>query len=130
MSRANLNPLVEALQELYPSVPKRTCRRLVAELTSIVGKVVDEDGNLGTLRLAGRGGRRLSAVAVELRRLREAVGMTQQMAAASAGWSQAKIMRIEGGLTARVSKPDLLYLAELYEVTDETELNQLLAMLE
>jgi transcriptional regulator with XRE-family HTH domain len=55
---------------------------------------------------------------VELRRARDAAGLTQRQAAELLDWSLSKLIRIEAG-TVGVSVTDLRAMLQLYEVTDE-----------
>lgn len=61
---------------------------------------------------------------IELRRAREAVGLTQRDAAEAVEWSLSKIIRIEAG-TVSVSVTDLRALLQQYGVTDETLIAEL-----
>jgi transcriptional regulator with XRE-family HTH domain len=67
--------------------------------------------------------RRLRA---ELRRLREDARLTQQVVADGLEWSVSKIMRIESGST-NVGITDLRALLDLYRITDEEKIRNLLA---
>lgn len=67
-------------------------------------------------------------IAAELRRLREAAGLTHEDVAAELGWHRSKLGRIEGGSFVRLSLTDLRALLDLYGVTDKTERDALAAM--
>ena len=56
---------------------------------------------------------------VELRRARDAAGLTQRQAAERLEWSLSKLIRIEAG-TVGVSVTDLRAILQLYGVTDQT----------
>jgi transcriptional regulator with XRE-family HTH domain len=75
--------------------------------------------------LPGAGRRRIAG---ELRRLREAAGLTHEHVAAELGWHRSKIGRIEGGAFVRLSLTDLRALLDLYGVTDTAERDALIAM--
>ncbi|MGI5165412.1 helix-turn-helix domain-containing protein [Spirillospora sp. CA-253888] len=57
---------------------------------------------------------------IELRKAREAAGLTQEQAAKDLEWSLSKIIRIEGG-TVRVAVTDVKILLQLYGVSAERE---------
>ena len=60
-------------------------------------------------------------IAGELRRLREAAGLTHEDVAAELGWHRSKLGRIEGAQFVRLSLTDLRALLDLYGVRDRTE---------
>jgi len=62
-----------------------------------------------------------------LRRHREAAGLTQKDAAEALDWGTSKIIRIELG-TVGVTPVDLRALLELYKVTDEAEVSELVRL--
>lgn len=55
---------------------------------------------------------------IELRRAREAVGLTQEQAAKALEWSLSKIIRIEAG-TVRVAVTDVRVMLQIYGVSDK-----------
>ncbi|MFC9971289.1 helix-turn-helix domain-containing protein [Spirillospora sp. NPDC127200] len=57
---------------------------------------------------------------IELRKAREAAGLTQEQVAKDLEWSLSKVIRIEGG-TVRVAVTDVKILLQLYGVTQERE---------
>ncbi len=57
---------------------------------------------------------------LELRRLRNATKQSAEDVAVRLGWSQSKVTRIENGVTS-LTRPDLLKLLDLYELTDESD---------
>ena len=63
-------------------------------------------------------------VRLALKRAREALGLSQTAVARKMDWSLAKVQRIEAGDNA-VSGTDLRALLDLYQVTDEEEIEQL-----
>ena len=60
-------------------------------------------------------------IAGELRRLREAAGLTHEDVAAELGWHRSKLGRIEGAQFVRLSLTDLRALLDTYGVRDKTE---------
>ncbi|MCC8249520.1 helix-turn-helix domain-containing protein [Saccharothrix luteola] len=68
--------------------------------------------------------RRLRA---ELRKFRDAAGVTQKQAAERLDWSISKVIRIENGIT-NVGITDLRALLALYSVVDEVKVEELVAM--
>lgn len=68
--------------------------------------------------------RRLRA---ELRRARQASGLTQEQVAAEMDWSLSKIIRIEAG-SSGISANDLKALLHLYQVTDLEQVDLLVAL--
>jgi transcriptional regulator with XRE-family HTH domain len=68
--------------------------------------------------------RRLRA---ELKRARQASGLTQEQVAAEMDWSLSKIIRIESG-SSGISANDLKALLQLYGVTDSGQVDSLLAL--
>ncbi|MFI5895503.1 helix-turn-helix domain-containing protein [Actinoplanes sp. NPDC051513] len=80
------------------------------------------------LTLAGQGESPAVArrrVRLALRRARDAKGLSQGAVAASVGWSLSKVQRIESGDNA-ISGTDLRALLNLYGITDDEEVEQLL----
>ncbi len=63
----------------------------------------------------------------ELRKARDAAGLTQRQAVDALDWSLSKLVRIEAG-TVGVSTTDLKALLGLYKVTDESTVAALVAM--
>lgn len=63
----------------------------------------------------------------ELRRIRKDAEMTQEHVAAAMEWSLSKLIRIEGGGVS-ISVSDLKSLLALYEITDEAQVDELLAL--
>jgi transcriptional regulator with XRE-family HTH domain len=63
---------------------------------------------------------------VELRKAREAIGMTQRQASEALEWSLSKVIRIEAGINS-VSVTDLRAMLQLYKVTDENVIDSLTA---
>jgi transcriptional regulator with XRE-family HTH domain len=63
-------------------------------------------------------------VRLALKRAREALGLSQTAVARKMDWSLSKVQRIEAGDNA-VSGTDLRALLDLYQVTDEEEIEQL-----
>jgi transcriptional regulator with XRE-family HTH domain len=61
---------------------------------------------------------------LELRKAREAIGMTQRQAAGALDWSLSKIVRIEAGVNS-VSVTDLRAMLQLYKVFDDAVINSL-----
>jgi transcriptional regulator with XRE-family HTH domain len=64
---------------------------------------------------------------VALRKARDAVGLTQDQVAGQMEWSLSKVIRIENG-TVGISTNDLRALLRLYEVTDDAEVQEFLAL--
>ena len=60
----------------------------------------------------------------ELVRLRAAAGLTQSKVAAAMEWSEAKVIRVEGGKTA-LTKNDLEALLKVYGITGQARLDEL-----
>lgn len=60
-------------------------------------------------------------LAADLRRLREAAGLTHEDVAARLGWHRSKVGRIEGAQFVRLSLTDLRAMLDLYGVTDQAE---------
>jgi transcriptional regulator with XRE-family HTH domain len=60
-------------------------------------------------------------IAGELRRLRDAAGLTHEEVAAELGWHRSKLGRIEGAQFVRLSLTDLRALLDLYGVRDKAE---------
>jgi transcriptional regulator with XRE-family HTH domain len=63
----------------------------------------------------------------ELRRIRKDTGMTQEQAAAAMEWSLSKLIRIEGGGVS-ISVSDLRSLLAMYQITDESYVDELVAL--
>ena len=63
----------------------------------------------------------------ELRRIRKDTGMTQEQAAAAMEWSLSKLIRIEGGGVS-ISVSDLKSLLTLYQIADEGQVEELVAL--
>lgn len=63
----------------------------------------------------------------ELKRARQASGLTQEQVAAEMDWSLSTMIRIEAG-SSGMSANDLMRLLRLYEVTDPERVNALLAL--
>jgi len=63
-------------------------------------------------------------LSTQLRELRTATPRTQAEAAAALGWSESKVMRIEGGIVG-ISASDLRALLDLYGVTDDSTVQEL-----
>ena len=63
----------------------------------------------------------------ELKRARQASGLTQEQVAAEMDWSLSTTIRIEAG-SSGISANDLMRLLRLYEVTDPERVNALLAL--
>lgn len=61
---------------------------------------------------------------LELRKAREAIGMTQRQAATALDWSLSKVVRIEAGVNS-VSVTDLRAMLQLYKVVDDAVINSL-----
>ncbi|SNY50273.1 helix-turn-helix domain-containing protein [Paractinoplanes atraurantiacus] len=64
---------------------------------------------------------------VELRRAREAAGLSQKDVAPEMDWSMSKLMRIEAG-TVAISVNDLRVLLQLYGITDAERIESLIGM--
>ncbi len=64
---------------------------------------------------------------IALRAAREKAGFTQEQAAELLEWSLSKVIRIEAG-TVGISSTDLRATLQLYQVTDPSEVNGLLAL--
>ena len=64
---------------------------------------------------------------VELRKAREAAGLSQKEVAPEMDWSLSKLIRIETG-TVTISVNDLRVLLQLYRITDPTRIEALLGM--
>ncbi|MFC3540693.1 helix-turn-helix domain-containing protein [Couchioplanes caeruleus subsp. azureus] len=64
---------------------------------------------------------------VELRKAREAAGLTQKEVAPAMDWSLSKLIRIETGAVG-ISINDLKVMLQLYGVTDESRIQSLIAM--
>jgi transcriptional regulator with XRE-family HTH domain len=64
---------------------------------------------------------------VELRKAREAAGMSQKEVAPEMDWSLSKLIRIESGAVA-ISVNDLRALLHLYRITDQERFDTLIAM--
>jgi transcriptional regulator with XRE-family HTH domain len=62
-----------------------------------------------------------------LRKAREAQQLTQKQAADDLDWSMSKLVRIEAG-TVNVSTTDLKALLQLYAITDEAQVGNLLGI--
>lgn len=67
-------------------------------------------------------------LAGELRRLREAGGMTHEDVAAELGWHRSKVGRIEGGQFVRLSLTDLRALLDLYGLTSDEQRQALITL--
>ena len=63
----------------------------------------------------------------ELRRIRKDSGMTQEQVAAEIEWSLSKLIRIEGGGVS-ISVSDLRSLLALYQIADEGQVEELVAL--
>ena len=63
----------------------------------------------------------------ELRRIRKDAGMTQEQVAAEIEWSLSKLIRIEGGGVS-ISVSDLRSLLALYQIADEGQVEELVAL--
>lgn len=63
----------------------------------------------------------------ELRRIRKDAGMTQEQVAAGMEWSLSKLIRIEGGGVS-ISVSDLKSLLTLYQIADEGQVEELVAL--
>jgi transcriptional regulator with XRE-family HTH domain len=61
---------------------------------------------------------------VELRKAREAVGMTQRQAAEALEWSLSKVIRIEAGINS-ISVTDLKAMLQLYKISDDRIIDSL-----
>lgn len=70
------------------------------------------------------GRRRLRAA---LRKAREATGLTQEQVASAMDWSLSKLIRIEAGAVS-VSTNDVKALLDLYRMTDEQQIRELIAL--
>ncbi|MDA2805182.1 helix-turn-helix domain-containing protein [Nocardiopsis suaedae] len=55
----------------------------------------------------------------ELKRLRGAVGLSQDEVSSQMGWDRGKIHRLEGGRLQRIKASDVIALCRLYQVTEE-----------
>ncbi|MFF5081357.1 helix-turn-helix domain-containing protein [Actinoplanes sp. NPDC000266] len=64
---------------------------------------------------------------VELRKAREAAGLSQKEVAPEMDWSDSKLMRIEAGAVA-IAVNDLRVLLQLYGITDKERIDSLIAM--
>jgi len=64
---------------------------------------------------------------IELRRLREAKGLTLDQVKAEYGWSTSKVSRMERGLVP-VSPADLRHLIQFYDVREQADMDALLAL--
>lgn len=67
-------------------------------------------------------------IAADLRRLREAAGLTHEAVAAELGWHRSKLGRIEGAQFVRLSLTDLRALLDLYGVSDTADRDALVEM--
>lgn len=65
---------------------------------------------------------------MELRRLREATGLSRKEVAEALDWSESKILRVELGRSARVSVTDLRAMLAHYQITDSAVVDELAAL--
>ena len=125
---ANLTKLASVLQELEPRFSMEQCTVLAAEVARITKLAADEDLEIGKLKLGALSGKRLPPLRLELRKLREAAGLSQEAAARAIGWSVTKLIRIETNGVG-IDTANLRYLLSAYRVPRTTR-DQLELMLE
>ena len=124
MATNKVNEAAEALRRADPRLTRAEALAMIQELLQLVDRGKKARWDLTVIGLQPRNTPKTSPLGNALRQLRLRAGFTQAEAGKEAGWSSAKVMRMENGQVA-VDKADLSFLIRLYRVTDRATLETL-----